>query len=222
MIARTSQLGVAQLGVAPFGVAMAARPEPPSPAFVLPFRGKRRAAPAPAGDAPLSPGEAERFRRLMLPHLDAVYSFSRFLCRDASLADDLTQDAFLRAYRGFGGFRGGEPRAWLFAIVRSSHMTLAQRRTEPSATPEVREAVPSPEDDAEAGLVRQGEAAALRTAIEGLPEPFRETLVLRELEELSYRQIAEITNAPIGTVMSRLARARTLLLAALRVEEMRP
>lgn len=217
MIARTFQLAIA-----PLGMPMTARPDPPGPAFVLPFRGKRRAASQAAEDAPLSPGEAERFRRLMLPHLDAAYSFARFLCRDATLADDLTQDAFLRAYRGFRGFRGGEPRAWLFAIVRSSYLSSAQRRREAQADPAMLEAVLSDAEDAETGLVRSAEIGALRGAIEGLPEPFRETLVLRELEELSYRQIAEITGAPIGTVMSRLARARALLLAALPIEELRP
>ena len=200
----------------------AARPDPPAATFLLPFRA-RRPAPAPlAGDAPLDPGEVERFRRLILPHLDAAYSFSRFLCRDATLAEDLTQDAFLKAYRGFRGFRGGEPRAWLFAIVRSSHLSHARRRTEPVATPEAIEALPSQAETPETAMVRAGEMATVRGAIETLPEPFRETLVLRELEELSYRQIAEITQAPLGTVMSRLARARAMLLAALSLEALRP
>jgi RNA polymerase sigma factor (sigma-70 family) len=205
--------------VLPFGPMMAARPEPSGAAFVLPFRAKQ---PAPADETPLDPGEAERFRRLILPHLDGVYSFARFLCRDASQAEDVAQDAFLRAYRGFRGFRGGEPRAWLFAIVRTSHLTRARRRAELSADPEVLEAMASDADTPEAALLRQGEVDTVRGAIESLPEPFRETLVLRELEELSYREIAEITSAPIGTVMSRLARARSMLLAALPLEEARP
>jgi RNA polymerase sigma-70 factor (ECF subfamily) len=198
---------------------MAARPEPSGAAFVLPFRAKRAAA---ADETPLDPGEAERFRRLILPHLDGAYSFARFLCRDASQAEDLAQDAFLRAYRGFRGFRGGEPRAWLFAIVRTSHLTWARRRAEPPAEPQGLEAMASDADTPEAALLRQGEVDTVRGAIESLPEPFRETLVLRELEELSYREIAEITSAPIGTVMSRLARARSMLLAALPLEETRP
>jgi RNA polymerase sigma-70 factor (ECF subfamily) len=197
---------------------MAARPEPSGAAFVLPFRAKR---PAAADETPLDPGEAERFRRLILPHLDGAYSFARYLCRDASLAEDLVQDAFLRAYRGFRGFRGGEPRAWLFAIVRTSHLTWARRPAERSADTEVLEAMASDADTPEAALLRQGDVDAVRGAIESLPEPFRETLVLRELEELSYREIAEITSAPIGTVMSRLARARSMLLAALPLEESR-
>jgi RNA polymerase sigma-70 factor (ECF subfamily) len=205
--------------ILPFGPLMAARPDPAGAAFVLPFRAKR---PATTDETPLDPGEAERFRRLILPHLDGAYSFARFLCRDASLAEDLVQDAFLKAYRGFRGFRGGEPRAWLFAIVRTSHLTSVRRRSEPSADPEVLETMACDADTPEAALLRQGEVDTVRTAIESLPEPFRETLVLRELEELSYREIAEITSAPIGTVMSRLARARTMLLAALPLEETRP
>jgi RNA polymerase sigma factor (sigma-70 family) len=205
--------------ILPFGPLMADRPDPSGAAFVLPFRAKR---PATADETPLDPSEADRFRRLMLPHLDGAYSFARFLCRDASLAEDLVQDAFLKACRGFRGFRGGEPRAWLFAIVRTSHLTWARRRSEPSADPEVLESIASDADTPEAALLRQGEVDAVRGAIESLPEPFRETLVLRELEELSYREIAEITSAPIGTVMSRLARARSMLLAALPLEETRP
>src|SRR5437899_10494382 len=117
-----------------FAPLLAARPEAPRSAFAA-MRGKRPAATL--EEAPLDPREAERFRRLILPHLDGAYSFARFLCRDASLAEDLVQDAFLRAYRGFRGFRGGEPRAWLFAIVRSSHLTSARRRSEPSSDPAV-------------------------------------------------------------------------------------
>ena len=165
----------------------------------------------------LSAAEAQRFRALVLPHLDAAYGFARFLARDATLAEDIVQEAFLKAYRGFAGFRGGDPRAWLFAIVRTTFLSTTRGRT-PSYDPEAVEAVPSEADTPEAVLVRQGEVATVRGAIEALPEPFRETLVLRELQELSYRQIADITSAPIGTVMSRLARARQMLLAALREE----
>ncbi|HEY2358505.1 MAG TPA: sigma-70 family RNA polymerase sigma factor [Phenylobacterium sp.] len=204
--------------VIPFGPLMAAKPDSPGSAFALPFRRPRQTA-GPADETPLDPGEAERFRRLILPHLDSAYSFARFLCRDASLAEDLVQDAFLKAFRGFRGFRGGEPRAWLFAIVRTSHLSSTRRRSDAPVEPEVLAAVPSEDDTPEAALLRQADVDTVRGAIEALPEPFRETLVLRELEELSYREIAEITSAPIGTVMSRLARARSLLLAALPPEE---
>ncbi|MGZ5986937.1 MAG: sigma-70 family RNA polymerase sigma factor [Caulobacteraceae bacterium] len=194
--------------ILPFGPRLAAA-EPVAPAA----RGPSRGEPEPA---PLSADEQARFRRLVLPHMDGAYNFARYLCRDASLAEDLVQDAFLRAFRGFRGFRGGDPRAWLFAIVRSSHLTGVRSpgaRLQP--VPDDVEARPAEGDSPEDALVRQGEIDTVRTAIESLPEPFRETLVLRELEELSYREIAEVTAAPIGTVMSRLARARQMLLAAL-------
>lgn len=178
-------------------------------------RGPEPAGPGRRADAPLSAVDAQRFRALVLPHLDAAYRFARFLARDATLAEDLVQEAFLKACRGFSGFRGGDPRAWLFAIVRSVFLTHV-RRPEVWADAEGLETLPAEADTPEAAVLRRGEAETVRGAIEALPEPFRETLVLRELEELSYRQIAEITQAPIGTVMSRLARARQMLLAALR------
>jgi RNA polymerase sigma-70 factor (ECF subfamily) len=193
--------------ILPFGPSLAASPDP------LPPPGRGRAG---EGEAALSAADQARFRQLILPHMDSAYSFARFLCRDATLAEDLVQDAFLRAFKGFLGFRGGDPKAWLFAIVRSSHLTWARSR---GATLHVAaddlEETPAEEDTPEQVLLRQGDVETVRGAIESLPEPFRETLVLRELEEMSYREIAEVTQAPIGTVMSRLARARAMLLAAL-------
>jgi RNA polymerase sigma-70 factor (ECF subfamily) len=172
-----------------------------------------------AGDgAPLGEPEAQRFRALVLPHLDAAYGFARFLTRDGSQAEDIVQEAFLKAFRAFSGFRGGDPRAWLFAIVRNEFLSAARGRPV-WADPEAAEALPSQDDTPEAELLRRDDVATVRGAVEALPEPFRETLVLRELEEMSYRQIAEITAAPIGTVMSRLARARQMLLAALSQED---
>jgi RNA polymerase sigma-70 factor (ECF subfamily) len=195
---------------------------------VLPFRARAGPDTAP-GQAPqnaaLGAAERERFRRTVLPHLDAAYSFARFLCRDAAAAEDIVQEAFLRACRGFAGFRGETPRAWLFAIVRNCVFT--QGRAE-RARAELFAAVPdtSEEPPAEAApdtpeslLVRSREVEVVRRAIGALPEPFRETLVLRELEDLSYREVAEVTGAPIGTVMSRLARARKMLADALGPEE---
>jgi RNA polymerase sigma-70 factor (ECF subfamily) len=169
-------------------------------------------------DAPLEPGEARRFRELFLPHLDGAYGFARYLTRDAAAAEDLTQDAFLAAYRNFRSYRGGQPKAWLFAILRSEFLGEARRaRARPAAEGMAAEAeeVADPGETPEAGLLRAAEAADVRAAIEALPEPFREALVLRELQEMSYREIADITGSPIGTVMSRLARARGLLAAAL-------
>jgi RNA polymerase sigma-70 factor (ECF subfamily) len=171
-------------------------------------------------------GEAERtrqFRESVLPHLDGAYNFARYLSRDPVAAEDIVQEAFLRAFRAFPSFRGGAPKAWLFAIVRNCFLDWAAGRTsaervlvdEGALSPAQGEAMANvadpDQDDPEAALLRRREAETLRAVIENLPEPFREALVLRELEELSYREIAALTGAPIGTVMSRLARARQML-----------
>jgi RNA polymerase sigma factor (sigma-70 family) len=165
---------------------------------------------AAADEAPLNPRDAERFRHAMLPHLDAAYGFARFLARDATTAEDLVQEAYLRAYRGFRGFRGGDAKAWLFAIVRSSFIDWTRTRR-PWAEADEADDIADDGASAEEMLVRQADDAAVRAAVDALPDPFREALVLRELQEMSYRQIAEITGVPIGTVMSRLARARRML-----------
>lgn len=171
--------------------------------------------------APNTPADVERFRRLLLPFQDDAYGFALHLCRDPSAAEDLTQEAYLKAFRGFSGYRGGEPKAWLLAIIRACFLDWARGRkawtalVDPRAEAEAAEA-PAAEASPEDLMVHQAGAQALRQAIDALPEPFRETLVLRELQEMTYRQIAEITGAPIGTVMSRLARARGMLIAALR------
>lgn len=169
--------------------------------------------------APPTPEDAERFRQALLPHLDAAYGFARYLCRDATAAEDLVQDAYLKAFRSFPGYRGGDPKAWLFAIVRTTFLSSTRRRRVWDAA--IGEAIPDAEEAVseaatpEEELVRSADLADLRQAVDGLPDPFRETLVLRELQEMSYREIAEITGAPIGTVMSRLARARSMLTRAL-------
>lgn len=177
---------------------------------------------------PLSAAEQARFRRLVLPHLDAAYNFARFLCRDGPMAEDIVHDAFLRAWRGFAGFRGDNPKAWLFAIVRNlvfSSASTERARAEVFVLDPAQGVVEGQaEPGAEAAddrIIRSAEIAVVRQAIADLPEPFRETLVLRDLEELSYREVAAVTGAPIGTVMSRLARARRMLAAALCQEEMR-
>jgi RNA polymerase sigma-70 factor (ECF subfamily) len=176
-----------------------------------------------ARPAPAPPVDADAFRRLLLPHLDAAHAFARYLCRDATVAEDLVQDAYLRAYRGFHGYRGGDAKAWLFAIVRSSFLewVRGQRRWDSLAADEAPEDIPDDAATAEAILLRDADDAAVRRAVESLPDPFREAIVLRELQEMSYREIAEITEVPIGTVMSRLARARRLLAVALSAEGVR-
>jgi RNA polymerase sigma factor (sigma-70 family) len=175
-----------------------------------------------AAVATRSPDHAARFRELMLPHLDAAYNFARWLATDPVAAEDVVQEAFLRAFRGIDGFNGGSPRAWLFAIVRNcwrdrastdrdrgrilvSHANLSE------AQAAAIDNIPDDGETAETSLIRDQEIAALRETIAQIPEPFREALVLREMEGLSYRDIAAVTGVPIGTVMSRLARAREIL-----------
>ena len=161
--------------------------------------------------------KAERFRRIMLPYMDAAYNLARYLARDADAAEDIAQEAFLRAYRGFDGWRGDAPKSWLLTIVRNCHLNHVAQNAKVIAAGNVDDwtgDLPSElveRRDPEAVLADKNEATMLRARIEQLPEPFRETLVLRELEELSYKEIATITQVPIGTVMSRLARARQLL-----------
>jgi RNA polymerase sigma-70 factor (ECF subfamily) len=158
-----------------------------------------------------------RFESEVLPHLDSAYRFARWLSSVPGHADDVVQDAMLRAFRGFDAFRGEDPRAWLFAIVRNCNVTaLSQQRRrahEPLPDESDDEGVhfiapePGPETDA---LLRDDQRTIDRL-IAALPEKYREVLVLREIEELDYRDIATVANVPIGTVMSRLARARAAL-----------
>jgi RNA polymerase sigma factor (sigma-70 family) len=167
----------------------------------------------PSGDATLA-----RFKQNIVPQLDAAYNFARFLSRDADAAQDIVQEAFLRAYRSFAGYRGGDARAWVFAIVRNCyHSWLIDRRRK--ARLEVDHHgegdseerifnISSDEDNPEAMLLRKAKSRTVRLMLDMMPRPLREILVLRELEELSYRQISDVTALPIGTVMSRLARAR--------------
>jgi RNA polymerase sigma-70 factor (ECF subfamily) len=167
----------------------------------------------PSGDATLA-----RFKQNIVPQLDAAYNFARFLSRDADAAQDIVQEAFLRAYRSFAGYRGGDARAWVFAIVRNCyHSWLIDRRRK--ARLEVDQHgegdseerifnISSDEDNPETMLLRKAKSRTVRLMLDMMPRPLREILVLRELEELSYRQISDVTALPIGTVMSRLARAR--------------
>jgi RNA polymerase sigma-70 factor (ECF subfamily) len=158
------------------------------------------------------------FEQTVLPHLAAAYNLARWLTHNDQDAEDVVQEAYLRAFRFFGGFHGGDSRAWLLTIVRHTCYTwLRQQRAhdlitvfdEDLHTPEC------PTADPETQLVQQASAQALRAAVEALPVEFREVVVLRDLEELSYKEIATIANIPIGTVMSRLARARKRLQQAL-------
>jgi RNA polymerase sigma factor (sigma-70 family) len=178
------------------------------------------------GSAPdySSPGAAHAhdFRQLILPHFGGAYNLARYLTRDAVLSEDVVQDAFLRAYRAFGQFRGGSPRAWLFAIVRNCCRTAQagaggalslviheSSLSDEAAARLVEQPDPSPSPEEE--VFRKVEADRVRGAIEAIPEPFREAVVLRDLEDLSYAEIAEVTGVPVGTVMSRLSRGRAIL-----------
>ena len=167
--------------------------------------------------APLPrPSGAPRFRDLIAPHIDAAYSLARYLSRDATAAEDIAQEALLKALRNLDSLRGDAVRPWLLAIVRNTYFDWRRRTgdrivTGPAAEIALEQAPDEDQASAEDVLIRQGDVAALRAAIEAIPEPFREALVLRDLEEMSYRQVAEITGAPMGTVMSRIARARRML-----------
>lgn len=178
-----------------------------------------KTAGAAAGPRPLTAAEASRFRETMLSHLDAAYTLARYLSRDADAAEDIVQDAYLRAYRSFADFRGASARAWLLAIVRNCHHSWRDqvRRDRQRRAPESVDADGEGVDpvdllvDAETPetiLLRRTEADAVRALLELLPELLREVLVLRELDDLSYREIAMVTGVPVGTVMSRLSRAR--------------
>ena len=155
----------------------------------------------------------ERFERLVLPHLDAAYNLARWITRNDHDAQDVVQEAALRAFRFFEGLRG-EAKPWLLAIVRNSCLTWLQvnRPSDLSSFDErLIETQVSEEDGPETQAIRALDRRMLNEAIAALPAQFREILVLRELEDLSYKEIARVADVPIGTVMSRLARARGLL-----------
>jgi len=154
------------------------------------------------------------FERHVLPHLDAAYGLARWLARVEHDAEDVLQEAMLRAYRYYDVGGRDNVRAWLLTIVRNTFYTLRSQVPAASLLDEFDEAVHGADDDAatpESLLLRDADAQQLRHAIEQLPVEFREVLVLREFEECSYKEIAEITGLKMGTVMSRLARARERL-----------
>jgi RNA polymerase sigma-70 factor (ECF subfamily) len=165
---------------------------------------------------------AAEFERLVLPHLDAAHNLARWLVRDAALAEDIVQDTALRAVSYFASYRGGDPRAWLLRILRNTayDALAARKRGETTSLDGDAETdgehpalgVPDPADDPEAALLRREGMARLDDALAALPVELRECLVLRELEELSYKEIAQVTGLPVGTVMSRLWRARQALM----------
>lgn len=160
----------------------------------------------------LQPQQKVRFEQLVLPHLDAAFNLSRWLLRNRADAEDVAQDAMVRAYRFFEQFRGGDARAWLLQIVRNSCYTWLEKHSPAELMSEFNEEVHHrPSADPEMLAVRSDERGQLMRALESLPARAREVIVLRELEGCSYKEIAEITGIPIGTVMSTLSRARERL-----------
>jgi RNA polymerase sigma factor (sigma-70 family) len=158
--------------------------------------------------------ERERFEQALLPHLDAAYNLARWLTRDDHDAEDLVQAAYLRALKFFGGFRGANSRAWLLKIVRNTCYTwLDQKRArgQETAFDDEIHSVLSTAMDPEKRVLREEDEQSVRRAVEELPVELREVVVLRELEGMSYKEIAAIAGIPMGTVMSRLARARERL-----------
>lgn len=162
--------------------------------------------------------DVERFERVVLPHLDDAYTLARYLLRDEHDAQDVVQDAVLRALRYFDSYREGDARAWLLAIVRNCCTSWYRRQRIERAS------VSIADDDlvdinaareTDARAISRSERALLERAIAALPMEFREVIVLREVQELSYKAISDVVGVPIGTVMSRLARARKRLASAL-------
>ena len=168
-------------------------------------------------------GKAERFKALALPHLDEIYTLARYLLRSRSDADDAVQECYLRAFRHFDTFRGGPVKPWLMAILRNVCNAVYAGSTRlvftaediAQATPIWREQGDTPEQ----AMLRRHDSDTMRRLIGELPAEFREVIVLREINDLSYRDIAVVIEAPIGTVMSRLARGRGMLRDAWIAEE---
>lgn len=162
----------------------------------------------------LSQSPPTRFEALVLPHLDAAYTLARYLMRDTHDAEDATQEAMLKALRNVDQCRGDDARPWLLAIVRNTCHTHLRGRGAGRGDVSFDEDLHTAEDDArrpDTALIRAADAEAVRRALDALPLGFREVVVLRELQGLSYREIAEVAEVPVGTVMSRLARARDRL-----------
>jgi RNA polymerase sigma-70 factor, ECF subfamily len=164
-------------------------------------------------------GKKQRFETLALQHLDAAYNLARWLVRNDDDAHDIVQDAFLRALRAFNGFRGDSARPWLLAIVRNTAFTWLRKNRPPNSQVPYEEdihggvgAESRPEQETPEGCaMRAQDRRAINDALARLPIDLREAVVLRELEDMSYREIAAVQAIPIGTVMSRLSRGRQLL-----------
>lgn len=170
-----------------------------------------------------------RFRSVVLPHLDDAYRLARWLTGSDADSEDVVQDACLRALRGIGSFSDGNARAWVLTIVRHTTYSWLHKNRPPVVVLledfeaiERTRSIELETDTPETTLVTREDTTLLETAIATLPAPLRETLVLREIHELTYREIAEVTEVPIGTVMSRLARARGRIVSIMRSAAVQP
>jgi RNA polymerase sigma-70 factor (ECF subfamily) len=161
--------------------------------------------------------DLDQFERVVLVHLDSAYTLARYLLRDEHDAQDVVQDAALRAMRHFATFRGGDARAWLLTIVRNCCYSQQRKQRRQPRTVALDEAAPAAiaTEMADTAVLQAGESARVHQAVAALPDEFREVIVLREIESLSYAEIGAVTGVPIGTVMSRLSRARKRLAALL-------
>jgi RNA polymerase sigma-70 factor (ECF subfamily) len=157
--------------------------------------------------------ELARFEQAVLPHLSAAYNLARWLTGEEHDAEDVVQESYLRALKFFAGFRGGNSRPWLLAIVRNTCYTWLRRNRMDEMTTDLDEdmQIDSGASNPETLLLAAARSDLVRRTIEKLPAEFREVVILRELEGLSYKEIAEVAAVPVGTVMSRLARARSRL-----------
>jgi RNA polymerase sigma-70 factor, ECF subfamily len=176
-----------------------------------------------ANDAVAEQERMRRFRDAALPHLDEVYTLARYLMRNTDDAEDAVQECYLRALRHFDSYRGPAMKPWLLTILRNVCNAEFARRgrgevpTDYGQGESVTEEIPmwqDPQASPEKVVLRQQDSATIRRLVAELPEPFREAIVLREINELSYKEIAEVAGVPVGTVMSRLARARVMLRSA--------
>lgn len=180
-----------------------------------------------AGYADPEHDRARRFRDAALPHLDDVFTLARYLLRNAADAEDAVQECYLRALRHFDSYRGPAMKPWLLTILRNVCNAEFERRGRQAFTGDdpadagAKDAPlwQEPQTSPEAALLRQHDSATMKKLIAALPQPFREILVLREINDLSYQDIAQVAGVPVGTVMSRLARARSMLRAAWNVAE---
>jgi RNA polymerase sigma-70 factor, ECF subfamily len=195
------------------------------PASTTPWTAERDAM---TGDAHDEHDRARRFRDAALPHLDDLFTFAHYLMRNVADAEDAVQECYLRALRHFDSYRGPAMKPWLLAILKNVCKAEFARRSTAPAPSECDDAEPTaeqppiwqqPQSSPEAELLRQWDDQTIRRLVAALPQPFREVIVLREINNLSYREIAEMAGVRVGTVMSRLARARTMLRAAWNTEE---